>query len=102
MKTNVPIELNDAERSLLADLIDRKQSKRLATRAEVVAIAQQHIAGLVGSKEDDIPPGTRIALDSTQADIYRADPEDVPLMARPDDPGYVRGWNLVKRSKKKS
>lgn len=102
MKTNVPIELSDEERVKLADVIDGKHSLKMATRAQIVAICQQHIGGLVGMINDpferdrtrflttNIKPGTGF-------DIYKADPADVPMMAKPNDPGYVRGWNLVKR-----
>ena len=43
MKTNVSINLNDTERRLLADFIDNKKTKRLATRAEIVALARASI-----------------------------------------------------------
>lgn len=38
MKTNVSIELTDGQRDHLATLIDGKQSKRLATRADICAL----------------------------------------------------------------
>lgn len=38
MKTNVSINLSDEQRSRLADLLDGKQTKRLATRKEVAAL----------------------------------------------------------------
>ena len=38
MKTNVPVELTDQERDILANKIDGKKTSRLATRAEVCAI----------------------------------------------------------------
>ena len=43
MKTNVSINLNDTERRLLADFIDCRSTKRLATRAEIVALARASI-----------------------------------------------------------
>lgn len=102
MKTNVPITLTDDERDKLANIIAGKPNKKLASRRDVVAICQQHIAGLVGSIDDrNERERVRImvqhAKPGTGVDLYRADPEDIPLMARPNDPGYVRGWNLVKR-----
>jgi hypothetical protein len=102
MKTNVQIELTDAERNRLAKMIDGKQSKRLVSRKEVVALAQQHFAGLVGALAGDDKTRAQIMLQSAnippeKLDIYKADPADIPLMAQPDNPGYVRGWNLVKR-----
>ena len=46
MITNIRILLTDEERSTLADLIDGKTSKRLATRAEVSAMAEAVFAHL--------------------------------------------------------
>lgn len=40
MKTNVSIELTDEQRDMLANVIDGKASKRLATRADVNALVQ--------------------------------------------------------------
>lgn len=100
MKTNVAITLTDSERSRLADLTDGKASRRMVSRKEVVALCQQHIAGLLigidRKPADDLPQPVAAA----KADIYRIDPGDHDLMAQPDDAGYVRGWNTVKRGMK--
>ena len=94
MKTNVPIELTDDQRSRLADLIDGKSSKRKATRKEVIALCQQHIGGLVSQCELRGEMPTRHEWD--QNPVYLIDPEDMAFLK--DKPaGYVRGWNLVKR-----
>ena len=103
MKTNLGIELTDDERDALANLIDGKDTTRLATRKEISAIAQNHIGGLarraeaetyedVHSEDHDARP---LAADNP---IYVIDESD-PLtraMADPDNPSYVRGWNTVK------
>jgi hypothetical protein len=99
MKTNVSIELNDEARDVLANLMDDKDTSRLATRKDVVALCEQHIGGLVATAEDYTyePEVTDEAIMSS--DLYTIDPGDRALMARPDDDSYVRGWNQVKRSK---
>ena len=99
MKTNLQIELTDDERAALAAVIDGKKSSRLISRKEVIALAQQHISGLMLSTKPFTEEREAHNRDARlMPDIYKADPEDISLMARPNDPGYVRGWNLVKRS----
>lgn len=102
MKTNVAIELTDGERDTLANIIAGKVNKRLATRQDVVAICRQHIAGLVatmpaGEDQPPAPGAAPIRAAGPGSDLYHPDPADVPLMARPNDPSYVYGWNKVKR-----
>ena len=102
MKTNIQIELTDEQRNQLKILIDGKPSKKMVSRKEVIALCQQHISGLVNSSANgDDEARMRIMVANSKStpamNLYRADPEDIPLMARPDDPGYVRGWNTVKR-----
>lgn len=98
MKTNISIEINDDQRRLLADLVDGKKSARLIKRAELVQLCRQHIGGLLGYIEDKGPPPKPGNPDDHRAGLYRLDPEDRALMARPEDRGYRRGWNLVKDS----
>ena len=50
MKTNVSISLDDTERRLLADFIDNKKTKRLATRAEIITIARRGIERILIGK----------------------------------------------------
>lgn len=95
MKTNISIEINDDQRRLLADLVDGKKSARLIKRAELVQLCRQHIGGLLGQADALGPAPT---AKPGRPDPYRLDAEDRALMARPDDPGYRRGWNLVKDS----
>ena len=47
MKTNVSIELTDAQRNAVANRIDQKVSKRMVTRAEVNALCQGAIDSLL-------------------------------------------------------
>lgn len=108
MRTNVPIDLTDGERDKLADLIAGKRNAKLVTRAQVVELCQQHIAGLVatGQPLPQASPGATPPVSAAQRalldDMTKPDPEDVALMARPNDPGYVYGWNKVKRSRRRT
>jgi hypothetical protein len=99
MKTNVLIELDDVQLSALANLIDGKTTKRKATRKDVVSLCQQHIGGLLEQQADesiDIVDKIKHINRPETRDIYRADPEDEVFLDGAD-PGYVRGWNMVKR-----
>ncbi len=109
MKTNVSIELNDEQRTQLAYWIDSQggvwpnQRKRMATRKEVVALCQQHIGGLaeaINGQAEKLHSNDQAQPTKGAVDLLKADPEDIPLMAKPNNPSYVRGWNQVKRSKR--
>ncbi len=102
MKTKVSIELDENDRDVLANLIDQNDTKRLASRNDIVSLCEQHIGGLVSmgqawtfEEEQDEADDERYA-----SDLYDIDDGDRPMMGSPDDPSYVRGWNQVKRSKK--
>lgn len=107
MKANVAIEINDLERSLLADLIDGKVTKRMATRADIVRLCEQHIGGLIEQSDCSVIvptpfEATRTRVASTNPidnnPLTRIDPEDaVILSGKPE--AYVIGWNRVKRGK---
>jgi len=94
MKTNVSIKLDDQQRKLLADVIDNKQTARLATRADIVKLCQLHIAGLLEQNVQLDPPEKAEAV---RSGLYDIDPADEKLL-HGKEPGYIRGWNLVKRS----
>ena len=98
MKTNIPIELTDAQRDQLANLVDQKISKRLIRRVEIIEICRQHIGGLCESASESTA-AEPLHHNQLSGDLYKVDPEDRALMAMPDDPSYVRGWNQVKRGK---
>lgn len=114
MKTNLGIELTDDERDALANLIDNKDTTRLATRKEITAIAQNHVGGLCRHAEaqtfedveDEDAEGAASAAygdGAPKGELYVVDHTD-PLtrtMSDPDNPSYVRGWNQVKQAGKK-
>ena len=95
MKTNVSINLNDTERCLLADFIDNKKTKRLVTRAEIVALARSSIERVLiaeniadvrvkrisisASIADDSVKGRRDPIAISQAET--PDPEDTEHLA---------------------
>jgi hypothetical protein len=93
MKTNVSIELDDEQlKKLFCALHSKTYSNSKATRKDIVATCQQHIGGLIGQIEDPAPSHKAVSAST----LYTIDPEDqVVLRGKP--PGYVRGWNLVKR-----
>jgi hypothetical protein len=101
MKTNVSIELSDEERGLLADFLDNNETTRLATRKEITVIATAHIAGLVAMVGNSEPSGAieMISAGRPASDIYKARANERRLMAHPDNPSYVRGWNLASTRK---
>ena len=104
MKTNLGIELTDDERDALANLIDGKDTTRLATRKEISAIAQNHIGGLARHAEAETYEDIHVMdhADTSRSvhdnPLYVVDHSD-PLtraMAHPGNSSYVRGWNTVK------
>jgi len=103
MKTNVPIELNDSQRDILANLIDGKATKRLASRADVVALCRMFLETLVEDVEEspevnDVDFNNDVIRSAGQVagvDLSVAAPEDRARLAG-KDPGYIRGWNKVK------
>ena len=110
MKTNVSIELTDDQRDALASMIDGKDNTRMATRKEITAIAQNHLGGMARVAEAetfedvaDEDQDWKDALAGPTGDLYVIDHTDplTRVMAVPDDPSYVRGWNQVKRENKK-
>lgn len=60
MKTNVPIDLDDDQRSHIADLIDGKHSKRLATRREIGLLLRDCIDCALQLSPGDVPAGERL------------------------------------------
>lgn len=107
MKTNVPIEITDDERCLLANMIDGKEKKRLATRKEVVELCQRHIAALIHQANNAVyktmvtsQPSVLIVendkvYDAAKHPWYTPDREDEALL-HGKDPEYVFGWNKAK------
>lgn len=105
MKANVAIEITDYQRDKLANLLDGKITKRMVTRADIVALCQQHIGGMIEMAENLVIVKQPAAVAGTAATsegnltlnhLARVDPEDeVVLAGKPE--GYVIGWNRVKR-----
>ena len=98
MKTNVPIELTDEQRSRLANVLDGKVSKRLATRAEVCEAAEAFLRALIESEPEAPAPEA-----PSPASVMRRDPipEVIPekwrdrLQGKSD--GYIRGFLMADR-----
>jgi len=110
MKTNLQIEISDADRKALATLIDGKSSSRRVSRQEVIALARQSIDALVQSgiemaaeisEESKVGPMSFEECWTTKIDkseiAYFIELGDVSEMQQPEKPGYVRAWNAVKR-----
>ncbi len=91
MITTIQIELSDHARDHLADMIDQRASKRLATRKEIRAICHQHIAGLISQQAD------ALGIQRSPAPLRVIDPEDATML-RGKPASYIRGWNQEKRS----
>jgi hypothetical protein len=108
MKTNISMELNDQERSLIADVIDGKQTKRLATRAEICELAIKTIGGyledtrertgnpasVILQRDNPDPTITRTPL-SRIKDLSRIHPGEERLLAGKSE-GYIIGWNRAR------
>ena len=102
MKTNVSIELTDEQRNALAVAIDGKQSKRLATRAELGALCRLFVEAVIEHEAEQAPcqPGRLfsepVEASEPRGSLHIADAEDrASLAGKPV--GYVVGWNKVKR-----
>lgn len=92
MKTIVPIQLNEAQRDQLANVLDGRITNRLATRTDIKAFVEGCI-------------DAALTLDNRQrnSDIAQRKAEVIDLYHHHDDPhligkspGYIRGWNQVK------
>ena len=98
MKTNVPVELTDLERNMLAQIIDGKQSQRTVSRKEVNEIVRGCFDSLVHRFEKAAGEHNSQALTArrdTQADLLLADPEDAEEL-RGKSGSYIIGWNKAK------
>jgi hypothetical protein len=96
MKTNVPINLTDEERDRLANVLDGKVSKRLATRAEVCEAAEAFLRALV---EPEAPTPEAPVTPPVQS--FKGNPTEIPakwrdrLQGKSD--GYIRGFLAADR-----
>lgn len=106
-------DITDEMRSHLADIIDGKETKRLAKRAEIVEMVEGVTASIFADRielEDEESPepelnGKKIKVakkpksHSGYADLCRADPEDAKIL-KGKSTSYIIGWNKVKRKKR--
>ncbi len=100
MRTNVQIDLTDEQRNRLAAFLDRRVSKRLATRSDVRA----YLAGCIAAALDAPPPWSPSRdidknRDGAVDDLLTDDlvyPEWIVSDHQRDN--YRRGWLQVARS----
>ena len=98
MNVTIKLSISDPDRKALKQLLTGKESSRMVSRAEVNEIINCHWAGVIAQANrepnDDLHP----SVAETKSKLYQIDHRDplTPLMARPDDPGYVRGWNTAR------
>lgn len=103
MKVNANIEITDAQRNVLAQQIDGKPNKRLATRDEVRAYVDGCIASLV---EGETAAETVTAAplsprrSPSTSELLKIDPEDEAVL-KDKEPGFIIGWNRWKRRERK-
>lgn len=104
MKVNINLEIDDAQRNVLARIIDGKDIKRLATRDEVRDYVASCIASLVEARKiADTEPAVAEVHPPKRAstgDLMRIDPEDEEYL-RGKEPGFIMGWNRWKRRNQK-
>lgn len=97
MNVNVKLTITDEERDILADYLDGKASKRLATRKDVNSFVQ----GCIAAATDGA--ATPEAEAATASDLpewaYR---EADRLAAEGHDPSYIRGWLKVKLKRRRA
>jgi hypothetical protein len=87
MKTNVSVDLDDAARSRLADLLDGKATKRLATRAEIGALCRAGLDALLG--DQDAPPRP----DPVAPPVRKTVTADDEAVLAGKSESYRRGWD---------
>ncbi len=100
MRTNIPLDLDDDTRRLLANAIDGRDTQRLATRREITAwtlAAWEHIAQRLAIP----PPELGLDLASTEdvcvAALWTTEPQPtVPPEFNADQVrSYLRGWHQL-------
>ena len=71
MITNIKLDLSDDERKHLAALIDRKATKRMATRKDIIDMVDIFIDAVLNLNVADAPtsPGTAALVDALIPDI---------------------------------
>ena len=100
MKTNVSIELNDADRIALKGLLEGTVTKKLISRAEIVQLTNEYFKAMLEVALDvklpkkEAPRGKVVSI--FNHDLYKIATEDKETL-KGKLPGYVRGWNIGKR-----
>ena len=98
MKTNISIELSDAERNVIANLLKGKETKSMVTRSELTDMVQGFVQGILGYEPTTsaakvvsigFSPINISASLQNSLDRYGYH-EDHPLRL-----GYIRGWNAI-------
>lgn len=95
MKVNVNLDLDDQSRLMLADLIDGKETKRLATRSEIRTLCANLIDALVDIQSgQDLTPteAHNGSLSGGERDLVQK------LKAEGRPVNYIRGQLQVYRS----
>ena len=101
MKVNLSLEVTESQRNVLARLLTGKDIKRLATRDEVREFVAGCIESLTEREGAVLPADAAIALPQPRVsvgDLLTIDPEDEEIL-RGKAPGYIVGWNRVKRKR---
>jgi hypothetical protein len=104
MKVNLTIEVSDPVRNALASALDRRASRRLATREEVRSFIVGSVNSLAGPVGHTILPLQAVdgrpcpppPSSGPASDLYRIDAEDAEYL-RNKSPSFIYGWNKVKR-----
>ena len=91
MKTNISLELDDNQRDCLADWLDDKTSKRLATRKEIVNFVDALVMGII---DGHAAAGQPIAVSA--ADTRLGD--QPPTHRRQTQPGDALDPNWLERN----
>jgi hypothetical protein len=111
MKVNLTVEVSDPARRALARALDNRAGRRLATREELRSFVVEIVNSLAGLDCACTSPKTQ-AADGTlclsappsagpASDLYRIDDEDRERL-RGKPPGFIYGWNKVKRRQERA
>lgn len=84
MNVNIKLSITDIDRSLIADVIDAKETKRLATRKEINRLVQGFLDGLTQHEYDCQEPSISVRAEFDQ--------ERVPAEYRDKPIEWQMGW----------
>ena len=105
MKVNLSLELDDTQRNVLARVLSGKDVKRLATRDEVRVFVEEWIKGSLAEQPEAAASEPTVAATKpphrlSASELMRIDPEDEERL-KGKEPGFIMGWNRVKRRDKR-